>query len=145
MKKYINQIIEAVCGILLMLAPFQLFKVCTKCMPNGNPMGCYYSGKLVVWLGLLITLAAIYMIKNQSKAVHLSSQIIIFVSALMCYLLPKRIIEVGHMKQDGWQIGLCHDPSMACNHTFMPFVTKIVLVLLVVSLVEFILKTLSEN
>ncbi len=145
MKKNMVQIVEVVCGVLLMLAPFHLFKVCTAVMDNGMHMGCFYSGKLVVGMGALIVVCGVVMMVKSCKTLHYVLQGIVLVASLACYVLPHRMIEVGHMMEDGWQIGLCGHEEMACNVVFMPFVTKMVVVLVVVSLLGCVFMSLQDQ
>lgn len=145
MKKYIVQIIEGICGILLAFTPFTLFPVCTKLMKNGGHMACYYSGKLIVAMGIVIAVCSVWMMLKPSKKTSLIGHLIIFVASFACYALPHRLIGVGNMQQDGWMIGLCKDPMMQCNHTTMPSVHIIVGIVCTISLLAFVMATLKEG
>lgn len=129
-KKDGFHMIHLVLGIALALTPFVSFPVCTKLMKNGKPMPCYYSGQLIVAIGIGIAIFALLGWLLKKKWVSTIVYVISLLAAALAYMIPKRIIEVGHMEIDGWQCGLCKSPDMSCNVQTMPAVTVLVLLLI---------------
>lgn len=125
-KNNLFHFMNSILGLILALTPFVLFPVCNKLMKNGKPMPCHYSGLLIVGMGLVIVIVSVLAIWLKKKWLDTVAYLISLVAAVLSYMIPKRIIEVGHMKVDGWQCGLCKSPTMSCQTQTMPAVSWLV-------------------
>lgn len=132
-------------ALVLGLSPFHLFPVCTELMANGRHMSCYYSAWLIVGIAVAIGIISLATIRWNNKIGKNISYLIILGLAILGYALPKRMIAVGHMKLQGWQIGLCMSPDMACQRTTMPAVTILLLVIGLLAIEGLVLNFLVED
>ena len=137
MKK-IFFILNALLGAALALTPFVLFPVCGP-MPNGKYMMCHYSGIFIAGMGALIVVLSLLALWGHRKRWAASlSGVLSIVAALLCYLVPMRIIVIGDKAGWGWECGLCKAADMACHTTTMPAVTVLVSALVLVNVVALI-------
>lgn len=116
-------------AVVLALSPFHLFPVCTHLMANGKPMSCYYSAWFLIGAAAAIGLFSLAMFLIEKKLWRNIGFIAILALAVLGYIVPNRMIEIGHMKLQGWQIGLCMSPDMACRTTTMPAVTVLLMLI----------------
>ncbi len=146
--KNINRIITVVLvilGVVVALAPHFIFPICSKLRPDGTPMSCYYTAKLVIPLGALLVAVNIFAFLKQKKAIYYLSALVSLVVGFVGYALPNRIIAVGNMKTMGWQIGYCMKEMMQCNHTIKPAFNMIMPLIMVISIVLLITNWLSKH
>lgn len=132
-------------ALVLGFSPFHLFPVCTQLMANGRHMSCYYSAWLIVGIAVAIGIISLATIRWNNKIGKNISYLIILGLAILGYALPKRMIAVGHMKLQGWQIGLCMSPDMPCQSTTMPAVTVLLLVIGLLAIEGLVLNFLIED
>ncbi len=144
-KDNIFQIINLIVGIILVATPFLLFPVCTKLMPNGHHMMCFYTGKFFMLMGVIIIITNLIAIKLNTKMVYMLIHLVTLIVAALCYLIPYRIISIGDKTVNGWQLSLCKtNMGMSCRTTTMPAVHIMIAVLMTVSIIglirEFLIK-----
>lgn len=145
LKKRAIPTILFILAIILALSPFHLFPVCTHLMKNGKHMSCYYSAWFLIGMAVLMaifSLIALFLSRHLWISVSYAA---ILILAILGYVVPNRMIAIGHMKIQGWQIGLCMAPDMACRTTTLPAVTVILVLMGVLSIVGLILNFLTEK
>ena len=126
-------VLNLLLGAVLALTPFVLFPVCGP-MPNGKYMMCHYSGIFITGMGALIVVLSLLALWGHRKRWAASlSGVLSIVAALLCYLVPMRIIVIGDKAGWGWECGLCKAADMACHTTTMPAVTVLVSALVLVN------------
>ena len=131
-------VLNLLLGAVLALTPFVLFPVCGP-MPNGKHMMCHYSGTFIAGMGaLIVVLSLLAFWGHRKRWVSSLSGILSIVAALLCYLVPMRIIVIGDKAGWGWECGLCKAADMACHTTTMPAVTVLVSALVLVNVVALI-------
>lgn len=128
--------LNALLGLILALAPFVLFPVCGP-MPNGGFMMCRYSGILITGMGGAIVVLAI-LTPWVRGGIVVFFRILSAAAALLCYLIPARIVVVGNKAALGWECGLCKAADMACRATTMPAVNVLVGALVLVNVTALI-------
>ena len=117
-------IVNVLLGLAIALTPLVVFPVCSQLKSDGSPMGCYYSGILITILGIIIVLSSLTAIL--SSRFVMSSLSVSAISALLCWLIPNRIIPVSG-------ISLCGNLEHACRAITMPKVGIFVALVIVVS------------
>lgn len=133
-KGSIFEILNIIGGAILVMSPFWLFPVCNVLMPNGKPMMCHYSGIYIVIIGIIIIAINLISLFVGKKLYKYFNYITTSVLVASCYLVPTRVIEVGHKQINGWQCGLCKPAQMSCNSTLMPAISVIVPVMIFISI-----------
>ena len=137
MKK-IFFILNALLGVVLALTPFVLFPVCGP-MPDGKYMMCHYSGIFIAGMGALIVVLSLLALRGSRKRRGMFlSGVLSIAAALLCYLVPMRILVIGDKATMGWECGLCKAADMACRTATMPAVTVLVSALVLVNVVALI-------
>lgn len=138
MLRKVFSILNLLLGGALALTPFVLFPVCGP-MPNGKHMMCHYSGIFITGMGVLIVVLSLLALWGHRKrwAVSLSG-VLSILAALLCYLVPMRIVVIGNKATMGWECGLCKAADMACHTSTMPAVTVLVSALVLVNVVALI-------
>lgn len=123
-KNNLLNIIILILSLILALVPFVIAPVCPA-MPNGSFMNCHYTGQLVMYLGILLSiLGSIVIFINNKKIKVLVYSIIIVVSSAV-HLIPHRIIKIqfsnNSMKHMPRFFGYCSKDSMQCitHNTFI--------------------------
>lgn len=136
----------ALLGVIIILTPFWLFPVCKELMKNGRHMSCYYSGWLIVGVGIVITVLNVVAIFLNKRGLSLIAFLVSMIAAIMAYVIPHRMIAVGHMKMDGWQIGYC-DPTkpMGCAQNTVPAMNVMIPIVIVLAVVGMILLFLVKE
>lgn len=133
MLRKVFLVLNLLLGAVLALTPFVLFPVCGP-MPNGKYMMCHYSGIFIAGMGALIVVLSLLALWGHRKRWAASlSGVLSIVAALLCYLVPMRIIVIGDKAGWGWECGLCKAADMACHTTTMPAVTVLVSALVLVN------------
>ncbi len=146
--KNINRIITlalVVLGAIVIFAPNYLFPMCTKLRPDGTPMSCYYTARLIMPLGMVLVATNIFAFMKRKKKVYYLSALVSLIVGFVGYALPNRIIPVGNMKTMGWQIGYCMKEMMQCNHTLKPALNMIMPLVMLISVALLITNWLSKN
>ena len=118
--------LTALLGSLLALAPFVLFPVCAASAPGGGHMKCWYSGILITAMGIVLIAAGLCALCGR---LVLPAFAVALAAALLCWLAPNGVVPISG---NGWRVGLCCDPSHACNAVTMPFVGKLVVCAVIV-------------
>ena len=113
-------------SLVLALTPFVLFPVCDTLKPDGTHMACWYSGILITSMG-----AAIFIL-SLPKTQSYIRLILTLCAALVCWLVPNRIIAVS-------PFGLCGDVLHACRANTMIATGGIVSVLVMLSFVGLVM------
>lgn len=144
-KNKIISIVTILVAVVLALSPFHLFPVCQHLMKNGRHMSCYYSAWFFIGTAIVIILLSVVNLLAKKKWISYLCHGLVFVVAVLGYLVPHRMIEVGHMKLQGWQIGFCASPEMACQTGTMPAVNIILILLGVLSIAGLSLLLLTDN
>ena len=125
-------------GVVLALTPFVLFPVCGP-MPDGKYMMCHYSGIFIVSMGGLIVVLSLLALRGHRKRWAASlSGVLSIAAALLCYLVPMRILVIGDKATMGWECGVCKAADMACRTTTMPALIVLVSALVLVNVVALI-------
>ena len=126
-------------GLILALSPFVLFPVCDNMRPDGNFMGCFYSGVFITFMGVLIVLFAIIAICKK-----FSTLCVIFsgICAVLCWLVPNGIIKISG---SNWACGLCANPEHSCRALTLPAVGIIALLIIIFCIVDITVKFISGN
>lgn len=104
-------LVVLVLGVILALASFVLFPICSKLMANGGHMKCWYSGIFVTVMGGVVVLSSLISLTGRLLPLW---YIVSGAAALLCWLVPRGIVKVAG---DGWACGLCGNPEMACHAT----------------------------
>ncbi len=142
--KLIASAILALLGIVFILTPYLLFPVCNIPAPDGSPMKCAYTAKLIIAVGIIILIVNLLAILKRKKSYHNFAYIITAIAAFVNYALPKQLIKVGNKKTMGWEIGLCAKADHGCNlHTLpaLEILTPIIILTAVIALVlNFLIK-----
>lgn len=133
-RKNIFNIINIVLSLVLLLTPKVLFPVCSGLNPMGKPMKCYYSAKAILIISIIMIIISVVALLLNKKAFNYIAYILIIVGASLSYMIPKRIIEIGHKEIDGWECGLCSMPNMSCLHTTLPALTVILIIFILVNI-----------
>ncbi|PIE53859.1 MAG: hypothetical protein CSA35_09110 [Dethiosulfovibrio peptidovorans] len=145
-RKNFFVLLNVVLGVVLALLPFVLFPVCTKMAPDGNPMKCYYTGIFTVIMGCLVVAIALLVFMAQKKGWLRSwSYILTAVIALVCYMVPHRIIPIGNKSVNGWECGLCANAHHSCFAVTMPALTKLIIVIVLVNIAALIYRFVAEE
>ncbi len=135
----------AVLGVIIALAPHQLFPICSKLRPDGTPMSCFYTAKLVLPLGIVLAVFGAFAFWKNKKSVYYLSSVVAIVVGFVGYALPNRIIPIGSMKTMGWQIGYCMKETMICNATIKPALNIIMPLVLLLGIGLIIMNMLSRS
>ena len=131
-QKFIWSVI-LIAAFVIILTPFILFPVCDSLRPDGSRMSCWYSGIFIISMGILIEIFSFLAIKI--KKTFLCS-IFTIVFALMCWLVPNKIIDVE-------PLGLCSDLNHACRASTMPAVGILISLIILSCFVLLILNFLK--
>ncbi len=134
-KKNIFNIINIVLSLVLLLTPNVLFPICSGLNPMGKPMKCYYSGKAILIIAIVMLIVSVLAVLINKKVFNYLAYIVVTVGASLSYMIPKRIIEIGHKELNGWECGLCSKPDMSCLSTTLPAITVILVIFILINLV----------
>lgn len=145
-KEKIINIIVLIFGIILSLIPFVIAPVCPP-MKNGMRMSCYYSGTLVMYLGISIILISLLTIVTKSKKILILSNILNIIVAGMIHLIPHGIIKIqygyNHMNNMPKFFSYCSKDNMSCvmHNTFVisSIFAGIIILLSIISIIYFII------
>ena len=125
--------LNAFTGLLTALTPFLLFPVCSQVKPDGSHMACYYSGVIIMLLGIVIVLSSLASLL--SSRFIMTSLSVSAICALLCWLIPNGSIPVSGA-------GLCGNMEHACRAVTMPkagiFAALIVAISLAGSVINFV-------
>jgi hypothetical protein len=119
-KRDLNGIVFFLLGLLVMLGPRYLFKVCTP-GEHSAPI-CHWSAQAEMGVGALIAALGIGLVVFEDRKICLGLVIGIFLSSIVVLCIPHLLI------------GGCAMPSMACRKTAFPCITFAGVVLMVYSL-----------
>ncbi len=133
-KKNIFNLINIILALVLVLTPNVLFPICSGLNPMGKPMKCYYSAKAILIIAVLMVLVSVLALIISKKGFNYIAYILVIAGASLSYMIPKRIIEIGHKEIDGWECGLCAKPDMSCLHTTLPALTVILIIFILVNI-----------
>ncbi len=143
--KIIASSILALLGIILILTPYQLFPVCGIPAPDGTPMKCAYSAKLIIALGVIILLVNLVAILKRKKALYSLAYIATAIAAFFSYALPKQLIKVGNKKTMGWEIGLCAKADHGCRLHTLPALDVIIPAVIIIAVIAIVLNFLIKD
>jgi hypothetical protein len=121
-KRNLNGIVFFLLGLLVILGPRYLFRVC---VPDeyGFPL-CHWSAQAEIGVGALIAALGIGLVICEDRKICLGLAIGIFLSSIVVLCIPHILI------------GGCAMPSMACRKMAFPCITLAGIVLMVYSLVN---------
>ncbi len=143
--KVIISLILGAFGIILILTPYQLFPVCNIPAPDGTPMKCAYSAKLIIAMGLVILAFNLLSIAMRKKAFFNIAYLMTIAAAFVTYALPKQLIKVGNKKALGWEIGYCAKAGHGCKLHTQPALEIIVPLVIVIAVIALILNFLIRE
>lgn len=118
-NRIISSIAYVVLGILLILIPTVLFPVCDSSMMK---MACYYTGKAVVGIGIIVLILGVVSVLFKDKKVRLGISIAIITDTVLIYLYTFKLI------------GLCKNETMDCRVGTEPALLVATTILLLVAL-----------
>ena len=125
--------LNALTGLLIALTPFVLFPVCSQTKIDGSHMACYYSGIVIMLLGIVIVLCSLAAILS-SRFIMLSLSVSA-ICALLCWLIPNESIQISG-------VGLCSNLEHACRAVTMPktgmFAALIIFISIAGSVINFV-------
>lgn len=142
----VMSIVQAILALVIALLPFVLMPVCGP-MKNGHYMSCHYSGILVTVAGVVLIAVAALQYFGRRKMVGMLTALGQMVIALLCYLIPHKIIPVQigvNMKGMPKFMGICGKDGMPCVHTFATL-SWLLLAVGVIALVYFIIQILKKD
>ncbi len=148
MKRKIKQIFSAVLallGIIYILTPYQLFPVCNIPAPDGTPMKCAYTAKLIIAMGAMILIVNAIALLKRKKIYYNIAYTITLIAAFINYALPKQLIKVGNKKTIGWEIGLCAKADHGCNLHTLPALEILTPLLIATAIIALILNFLIRE
>lgn len=117
-KQNILSILIAFFGLLLVFTPWQLFKICAAVNPSaksptGGHMACYYTGKLLVYSGIVLIFFSVLSILTGRRTLKVFLGILTMLIAALDYLLPMKFLQTEILPA-----GFCGMPNMSCvQHT----------------------------
>ncbi len=141
----VMSIVLAVLGIVLIFTPYHLFPVCNMPAPDGTPMKCAYSAKLIIAMGIIILIVNIIALVIKKSRFYTISYFITIISGLITYALPMQIIKVGDKKSLGWEIGRCAKLDHGCNLHAIPAIKVIVPIIVILAVVAIIMNFLVKE
>jgi hypothetical protein len=121
-KKYISGIVFFLLGLLVVLGPRYLFKVCTP-DESGFPL-CHWSAQAEIGVGALISALGIGLVICEDRKIRFGLVIGILLSSIVVLCIPHILI------------GGCEMPSMACRKTAFPCITLIGVILMIYSVIN---------
>lgn len=122
MKKRLFESLAFVLVVILYLVPNYIAPICSKLKPDGNPMGCYYSGNFVMKLAVFIFVInlVMFLVAKYSfgKYIRILGSLVNIVISALVYMVPHRIISLNN--EIGVPYRFCGKPKMECilNNTF---------------------------
>ncbi len=134
-----------VLSVVLGLTPHVLAPVCQMSRPDGTPMMCYYSAIFIAVIAGVAALISLIAILTKKKVWNYTSYIFVFLSGVLSYLVPNRIIPIGDKTVAGWEFGLCRNAQMACREHTMPLITILMVLMIVVSVVGIFVEFLLQE
>lgn len=145
-KERIINIIILILGVTLSLIPFVIAPVCPP-MKNGMRMSCYYSGTLVMYLGISIILISILTIAIKSKKICILLNIVNIIIASIVHLVPHGIIKIqyGYNPLNNMPkfFAYCSKDNMSCvmHNTFVisSIFAGIIILLSVISIIYLVI------
>ena len=137
-QKFLSAV-SFISGAILALTPLLLFPVCENLKQDGTHMGCFYSGIFITAMGVLILIFSLLcFFKKFPAAMNFLSS----VSAVMCWLVPNRVINISGK---GWTCGLCGSLEHACRASTMPAVGVLIAVIVLVNFAGLIFNFINGN
>ncbi len=85
-------IVYSVLGLLFAMIPFLIVPVCTKKMPNGLPMPCFYTGNIEVLLGGILFGLGILVFFAKDRIMRVLLGLFTLVIGFLCLAYPLFII-----------------------------------------------------
>ena len=107
-------------GLLVILAPTVLFAVCE----SEKKMACYYTGKAVIGIGILIVALGVVYFFLKNKGTRLGIAIAEFFTSGLVLAFPLKLT------------GLCKMSDMACRVKTLPALIVVSILLVIVSLID---------
>ncbi|MBS9776085.1 MAG: DUF4418 family protein [Fusobacterium sp.] len=146
MKKRLFEILAMILAVVLYLVPKYIAPICTKLNSKGLPMGCFYSGNLVMKLAVFIFIVSLVMFLlvkySWGKYIRILACLVNIVLAALIYMIPNRIISFTN--EVGNAYGFCGNPMMQClkNNTFgvSGMVGGILALVMIINLIYLFLK-----
>ena len=105
MKKYLTAILNGIIGLLLIVGPHTIFKVCST---DKMVMRCYYSTMAVAGTGALLIVIGILTIWAKTYGEQIRLSLLSIITAVASILFPAVLI------------GGCGDAMMACRSVTFP-------------------------
>lgn len=142
-KKNKWEILNIIGGVFLALIPFVLIPVCPR-MPNGKYMACHYSGMIITFAGIWMSLTGTMniVIKNRKKFIVYISNIIFLV---LSYLISTGIINIFNNSKRGIKFGRCMVETMACRVSTFPITDKLIFLFIFINLIALIWQFVGEK
>ncbi len=143
--KLILTSILALFGLILILTPYKLYPVCNIPAPDGTPMKCAYSAKLIIAMGIIVLIFNILALLKRKKVFYNFAYLITIIATFVTYALPKQLIKVGNKKALGWEIGYCAKAGHGCRLHTQPALEIIVPIMIIVAVVAIVMNFLTRE
>ncbi len=143
--KLIITSVLALLGLILVLTPYKLFPVCNIPAPDGTPMKCAYSAKLIIAMGIIVLLFNLLAILKRKKVFYHLAFFVTIIAAFVTYALPKQLIKVGNKKALGWEIGYCAKAGHGCRLHTQPALEIIVPIMIIIAVIAIVINFLTRE
>lgn len=137
-KSNVLTLLILIAGIVTVLTPWHLFKICGAVNPMAKHMKCYYTGKLVLVTGIVIVVLSLLCVLFNRRSWKMMTGFLTMLLAGADYLLTNEIVKPGQFGQGEHKIGFCMMENMSCVQNTKPALGVLLPVLFVLGLALFI-------